>query len=119
MILLCFAVHSFIHRDLNSRDINIDIIANHSHKKNSSKNLDYCVLIDSIYNMLLEDENEFLTIAKRSIFILIELSLIISKNINEIQRGTSEVNNIEFLNYILDKFCYLCYERSWFSKKAG
>ena len=53
---------------------------------------------------------DFWPIVQRELLIIIE--------INQIVDGF-ETNNKVFFDYLAEKICQLCYERSWYAKKAG
>lgn len=49
---------------------------------------------------------------------IVQRELILMIEINQIIDGF-EVNNKVFFDYLVEKMCQLCYERSWYAKKAG
>lgn len=63
-----------------------------------------------MFNVLTNDDMDYWSIIQREIIVIIE--------INQIIDGF-EVNNKVFFEYLSEKICQLCYERSWFAKKAG
>ncbi len=71
--------------------------------------LDVYLLVDSMFNVLTNDDMDYWPIIQREIILIIE--------VNQIFDGF-EVNNKVFFDYLVEKICQLCYERS-FAKKAG
>ncbi len=63
-----------------------------------------------MFNVLTNDDMDYWPIIQREIILIIE--------VNQIVDGF-EVNNKVFFDYLVEKICQLCYERSWFAKKAG
>lgn len=111
--------------------LNINAI-NAFHKAQHSCYLDFLIIVDVIYNILSSDDTEYWKVVQRSILIIIETSGIITNdNIadeeNEIVHGViskeqvsrKNLANLALFNYLAEKIVNLCYERSWYAKKAG
>ena len=97
--------------------------------------LDFMVLIDVIYLVLSNDDMDYWLTVQRSILIMIETSEIVSgglnlnHNYNDLlidqasessqQLLCSDLANIALFDYLAEKLSNLCYERSWYAKKAG
>ncbi len=95
--------------------------------------LDFFILVDSLFNVLCNDDIEYWPVAQRSILIIIETSEIFSSESNlnynygpkEDSGKETEQNmrpnliNLALFDYLAEKMCHLCYERSWYAKKAG
>ena len=96
-------------------------------KQNNS--LDFFILIDSLFNVLCNDDMEYWPIAQRTILIIIETSEIFSSgsHFNAGYQASDEAAqtfrpnliNLALFDYLAEKICHLCYERSWYAKKAG
>jgi transformation/transcription domain-associated protein len=97
----------------------------------SDKNcLDFMILVDSLYAVLNNDNMDYWSIVERSIKIMIETSQLVTNiSHNQQQQQQRDVNfkkrthtnfiNLALFDYLAEKICSLCYERSWFAKKAG
>jgi hypothetical protein len=100
--------------------------------------LDFMILIDSLFNLLCHDDTEYWPVAQRAILTIIEISEIVSSgsnfdSINKLKKESSSdsnsTENIQNLrpnlvnsalfDYLAEKICHLCYERSWNAKKVG
>ena len=95
----------------------------------ANTSLDFMILIDSLFTLLCNDDMDYWPIAQRSILIIIECSEIISSRANfEYNQAESEeqmnmlrpnLANLALFDYLAEKVNHLCYERSWYAKKAG
>ena len=104
--------------------------------QNQNNYLDFLILIDSLFNVLCHDDIEYWPIAQRAILIIIEISEIVNvetsfssnyrfsgENLED--KSSSDFNlrpnlvNQALFDYLAEKICHLCYERSWNAKKAG
>lgn len=100
--------------------------------------LDFMILIDSLFNVLCHDDTEYWPVAQRAILTIIEISEIVSSGSNfdsiyklkkESSTDSNSIENIQNLrpnlvnsalfDYLAEKICHLCYERSWNAKKVG
>lgn len=88
--------------------------------------LDFMILIDAIFKVLSNDDMDYWPIVQRSILIIIETSEIITGGIHlNANKYTdsyllrSGLANSAFFDYLAEKVANLCYERSWYAKKAG
>ena len=100
--------------------------------------LDFMILIDSLFNVLCHDDTEYWPVAQRAILTIIEISEIVSSGSNfdsvyklkkESSTDSNSTENIQNLrpnlvnsalfDYLAEKVCHLCYERSWNAKKVG
>ena len=72
--------------------------------------LDTFLVVDAIYNVLTNDDMDYWLVVERELIILIELSQTIYG---------SNLHNLVLFEHLSEKICQLCYERSWFAKKAG
>ena len=73
--------------------------------------LDVYLIIDAMFTVLTNDDMDYWPIIQRELIIIIE--------INQIIDAGFEVNNKVFFDYLAEKMYQLCYERSWYAKKAG
>ena len=88
--------------------------------------LDYMILVDAIFKVLSNDDMDYWPIVQRSVLIIIETSEIISGGVHLSDEKQSDsyllrnsLANIAFFDYLAEKVSNLCYERSWYAKKAG
>jgi hypothetical protein len=100
--------------------------------------LDFMILVDSLFNVLCHDDTEYWPVAQRAVLIMIEISEIVSSgssfdynykvneenltdadSIESIQNLRPNLANLALFDYLAEKICHLCYERSWNAKKAG
>ncbi|CAF0709284.1 unnamed protein product [Brachionus calyciflorus] len=99
---------------------------NYKHLKNESY-LDFMILIDALFNVLCNDDSEYWPLVQRVVSIIIETSDIINgqSQLMNYQEDThdkylrSQLANQAMFEYLADKISQLCYERSWYAKKAG
>ena len=84
--------------------------------------LDHFVLVDAMYSVLCHDDMEFWSIAQRVLALLVEVSEIVcgGAHLAEPRHMFREnLANLALFDYLAEKAAYLCYERSWFAKRAG
>ena len=100
--------------------------------------LDFLILVDSLFNVLCHDDTEYWPVAQRVILTMIEISEIVSSgsnydylykidgdtladanSIEAIQNLRPNLVNLALFDYLAEKICHLCYERSWNAKKVG
>ena len=109
---------------------------NQFHLMQHTNCLDFMILIDVIYLVLSNDDMDYWMAVQRSIMIMIETSEIVSGGVNlnhncndlsndeangsnQQQLLRSDLANIALFDYLAEKLSNLCYERSWYAKKAG
>jgi transformation/transcription domain-associated protein len=73
--------------------------------------LDFYLIIDAIWNVLTNDDMDFWQIIQRQLIIIIEICETVCDDNN--------FNHLPLFDYLAEKVCQLCYERSWYAKKAG
>lgn len=102
--------------------------ANQINNLENSSYLDFMILIDALFAVLCNDDSEYWYVVQRSISIIIETSEIILNNKFEQLLELEEYNeilvesnlaNFAMFDYVAEKLSQLCYERSWYAKKAG
>lgn len=90
-----------------------------------SSSLDFMILVDSLFDVLCNDDSEYWPCVQRIILVMIETSEVISYGgssgewILKSQTYRQNLVNLALFDYLAEKVCQLCYERSWFAKKAG
>jgi transformation/transcription domain-associated protein len=91
----------------------------------NSTHLDFMILIDSLFEVLCHDDTEYWPCVQRVILLMIETSEVVSYDDSAV-RITSADNiyrpnlvNLALFDYLAEKVGQLCYERSWYAKKAG
>lgn len=97
---------------------------------NQSSSLDFMILVDCLFDVLCNDDAEYWSLVQRAILILIETSEIVTGgaslslisaegNSKESHFLKPNLANLALFDYLAEKMCQLCYERSWYAKKAG
>jgi transformation/transcription domain-associated protein len=92
--------------------------------------LDFLILVDSLYEVLCNDDSEYWCVVQRAVVIMIETSEVITYANDEASSSSSSSSsslslfrpnlaNLALFDYLAEKVCQLCYERSWYAKKAG
>ncbi|RNA03191.1 Transformation transcription domain-associated, partial [Brachionus plicatilis] len=106
----------------NSLDANEDISIG------NSAYLDYMILVDALFVVLCNDDSEYWSLVQRTILIIIETSEIVSNTKSSLAQSQmaaddacvgSNLANLAMFDYLAEKLSQLCYERSWYAKKAG
>lgn len=102
----------------------LDQFSNISFVKPSSsqgQTIDFMILADTIFAVLSVDDNEYWLMAQRSVILMIEITELVSgyetTNLDDVMRP--DFVNLALFDYLAEKACHLCYERSWYAKKAG
>ena len=105
---------------------NLNINAINQHQLAQNNQLDFMILIDAIFKVLSNDDMDYWPVAQRSVLIIIETSEIISGGIHLSENKQSDsyllrgnLANSALFDYLAEKVSSLCYERSWYAKKAG
>lgn len=101
----------------------------HEHIKKLTNNtyLDFMVLVDALFAVLCNDDSEYWYLTQRSLSIIVETSQIVSNNAhsqadyhkNNDSFHENNLANLALFDYLVEKLSQLCYERSWYAKKAG
>ncbi len=118
MLALYCVIHSFVGNKEQIKEIDMDIL--NLFKINQTVfNVDFKIVIDSLFLVLSNDDTDCWLISKRIINLIIDTSMSISKEIQDPNKSCLELKNLELVSYLTEKLCNLCYERSWFSKRAG
>ena len=84
-------------------------------------------LVYALFEVLCNDDSEYWPLVKRSVTIMIETSQIITgkgpdlNSLEEFQDRflTPALANQALFDYLAEKISNICYERSWYAKKAG
>lgn len=95
----------------------------HQTPNQRSTNLDFMLIIDCIFDVLCNDDCEYWPCVQREIMVMIETSEVVSYSSSaDLATSTTyrpNLVNLALFDYLSDKVCQLCYERSWYAKKAG
>lgn len=98
------------------------------------------ILVDVMNIVLANEDSEYLHVVQRAILIMIETSEIVSASnqtnlmtdntqskdekvkeddvVSVAQISCRGLANLAIFDYLAEKLSYLCYERSWYAKKA-
>lgn len=97
-----------------------------SHALRCSTSLDFMLIVDCLYDVLCNDDCEYWPCVQRAIMVMIETSEVVSYNHNTAHSISSSSSiyrpnlvNLALFDYLAEKVGQLCYERSWYAKKAG
>ena len=80
--------------------------------------LDFTIYVDAIFNLLCNEDNEYWPLAQRCILLMIEINELVT-NVDYQASTNANLLNLRLFDYLAEKVSHLCFERSWYSKKAG
>lgn len=96
----------------------------------NNTHLDFMILVDCVCDVLGHDDAEYWPCVQRALLVMIETSEVVSYDDDLAVRSPSHPNeldsiyrpnlvNLALFDYLAERVCQLCYERSWYAKKAG
>lgn len=108
----------------NASSLNINAI--NQFQQGQTNYLDFMIIVDALFRVLSNDDMDYWSVAQRALLIMIETSEIITGGVhlsetkqNESYLLRSNLANYALFDYLAEKIAHLCYERSWYAKKAG
>jgi hypothetical protein len=123
LLVLCMAfysAHSSSRTPANTFEKSLDLVQSVEQQDKFILKVDYRVIVDALYDTLTNDDNECWGIARRVIIHTIDLSEMIANNMNQKDPSAAcDSMSVELLPYLIEKLSNLCFERSWWSKRAG